>query len=608
MKSKLLFFFLFIFISCCGLVSCHDDDNDGVSEETTTDAYSPVSLSDSVQINASVLIYSDVTDVLSTPIKLRIHTSANSISNAQVVFITSSSLDANKDALKALIDNRGIVVVADPDETSLKQFIENLDLQITSPSNINDLDVFAISGNETFSQEYVYSHKSDTDVSGQLNSLVSWINTQLAENNFSYDISDAVQPDITSFEGSQVFTLTFPYKLEKEIDKLASSNPDNLTGTGQVIVSYTVRPLFAFEGQSGSGDYYIINASINPSSTNMFHQPYSSKHGGYSTYICGYYLTSFSYETSIVDNNGSETNVGLFPTLSGSENPTPNTTVGATSYSESMTNSFNWSVTAKGSVKAAIGVTDSTGHKPKASAGVGAEAEVSATIGGGVSYTKSQTRSVSDLDIALSYAANSGYHYGFQFNNLPRTKTDKQNIPAPPIVAQNGQDLYQSCIIYVPRTKNNDVTHFWLKTTITSLNFQCAYYTTNFSLKFHDYTMSDLTEAPTWTKWTQLEAPPRTPTGIIYLTNNFAKGEITKVLFSQYDSSGKLIKTFTVDNKTLQPGGVFYNILPLGKYGVEFTVEADRVETKYKLPSDKYVDVTLGSENELTTSTRFQKM
>lgn len=71
---------------------------------------------------------------------------------------------------------------------------------------------------------------------------------------------------------------------------------DYIEGSGAINVSFDIYQVHCYEGQAGSGDYYIVNMSSSVSNNDMYKGRWSNRHGGTYVRICGFYGKAFAME------------------------------------------------------------------------------------------------------------------------------------------------------------------------------------------------------------------------------------------------------------------------------------------------------------------------
>ena len=205
------------------------------------------------------------------------------------------------------------------------------------------------------------------------------------------------------------------------VRKLPGSNPDYIDGSGSVGITLDIYQIHCYKGENpnNAGDYYLINMHGFLASSNMYIGKKRNRHGGCYVRYCGMYAKSLKTEFIPWNENTNKPYSTTDVILRGK--PTPESTNGHTSYTTSSSFSLNTELSVSGS----IGKEDG-----KAKMGIGAEAK----IGAGWTWSESETRSISDMDIVNAYSTTNPYDtiptskvgYNLVFNNLPRFRWSQQ--------------------------------------------------------------------------------------------------------------------------------------------------------------------------------------
>jgi len=177
----------------------------------------------------------------------------------------------------------------------------------------------------------------------------------------------------------------------------------------------------------------------------MYQGRYTSRHGLVYCRICGFYLEKLTTTSEIITTSGYSARFPSFGT------PMPTTTVGQTSYSSGL----SWNL--GGSLSGTIG----------------SSMLLCGTISGGVTFSNTQDRSISDVDVLLN-TSGSNVKYEYPFNNLPYYWALK--ITDPPAISVNDAEFVQDWVWRVPESKDGETRSFQIRNTISPQYGSCHFY------------------------------------------------------------------------------------------------------------------------------------
>lgn len=215
----------------------------------------------------------------------------------------------------------------------------------------------------------------------------------------------------TRYAYSDVITFT----ANERVRKLPGSKPDSIRGgSGAVTLGFNIYQIHCYESSPTPGDYYLVELDAALASDNMYKGKWWNLHGGTYVRICGFYAKDFTVEC--IPWNNKENKPYSFQNVELVGESKPSTVNGATSY----TNDFTFNVGASASISAG----GEFGTEVKKAV------EGKAKLSMGWSWTESDTRTISDTDIANLSGAYTGYPgitaskvaYKLVFNNLPKYK------------------------------------------------------------------------------------------------------------------------------------------------------------------------------------------
>lgn len=395
-------------------------------------------------------------------------------SQAEIIILLSSGLQANESLVKDAWENGKTIVEVNPDYTSHKKFwaatdapdcmIEpNDDLLLLARHNLmcyvmqdpfvldgflsnNDIeeDKEASASNENLEDEDKEVVDFDEEVEyldTKLDSFVEWLNENSLLKNANEEVPEYMEfeQELSKFIESSNFTQTYIRSLpvgadDYQLCKIALSKPDRVSRHSMVEVKITITPLYAYEmNGDDSGDYYFVTVRVNSRNHDLFGK-YTKKHGGIKTYAFAFFSEDIHWTADL----GVKKDVN---TVEFFKEPMPQTTMGATEYGSGFS--------------AALNVTGQGGA-------VGDVPTGNLTVGGTFTWNNSISRQMSDLEISQK-TRGSMVDYDYFCRNF--TKNDDVN-KAVPLIARSDQYCYASWCWHVKGTKDNDTTKFAFNFTI----------------------------------------------------------------------------------------------------------------------------------------------
>jgi hypothetical protein len=221
----------------------------------------------------------------------------------------------------------------------------------------------------------------------------------------------------------QTITLSFPITVKGVLAHVFLSGYDTLTKSGAIQVTTQIYPLYAFADQSAPGDYYLMHQEVTIPNAQWYNGRWTNKHGGVYVRLCAFFMNNFKIRNYLKGLQSGKT-----VTL---HNTSPQTTVGQTVY----TSGFSWSL--EGSL---TGGTQN--GKPVATM----------TAKAGVTFSNTQSRTVSDVDIA-NLSGGTEAAWSIKFNNLAYFESNSIKEPALP--SRSTQLLYTDWVWRVQGTADN---------------------------------------------------------------------------------------------------------------------------------------------------------
>lgn len=387
------------------------------------------------------------------------------------------------------------------------------------------------------------------------------------------------QQEATNVFNSQTVGFNRDYKLHRVVGQVLWSDEDTLDGNGNASATYTVTPLHAFDDQAGHGDYYLVNATYTIANANMYHPNHKNWHGGVQVRIGGFCLSNCDIEASIYSGDAKIDNVKLF-----SSSPKPETTIDTHTYT--VTDSWNIGGSVTGGVKG------SASEK-----GDSIEGNGSLTFNWGVAHSKSDTYSVSDLNVKNNSDSNVA-RFSIQNRNVVDFDWGSDyGIKDCAEFAKSSLIFHATWIWYLPNVVDvDDKTQFTIKTTIKPTYKSCRFYSTK-----ADYDeWYDTLECNGDCK---LELPNRLPSGYVEIKND-TDDTITNVTLYEKDMYGKPVY---VSQSSFAKYAVAKFCMPTGKFFIEFERGKTASEKRtYRYKNNDGFEITRGNTVNMVASFDFE--
>ena len=328
---------------------------------------------------------------------------------------------------------------------------------------------------------------------------------------------------------------TFPFTAHKKVNQAGAYKADYIDGEGSINVAFDVYQIHCYEDYPGHGDYYLVDMTATVANNGMYKGKWWNNHYGTYVRICGLYGKSFEIECAPVTDAETKIPLGTDKVkFTASGFPTPSTTVGKTDYSRSVSQSL--------SVGVSIGGAKDGNNKQR-----GGGANISA----GWSWTKSESRELSDTDIQNNSSGNI-VRYKLNFNNLPQFKWSEERgfDEGKSWTYRSTSEIRAYWIWHVPAAKDDDeekplCIRFRAKPTYGAMSF----ITTKADLKTLDFT--DIGNVEQVFEITNFIREQR---GGVIINNNFTDNTAIKKV-SIYKASDTARKTVLWESKeTIVPG------------------------------------------------------
>ena len=514
-------------------------------------------------------------------IKRRTNNNVN-IEEALLILVDGNNFISNDEIIKKAYNRGATIAVIEPNLAELKQWKEDNSLGFICHEK-EGLLVYA------FNNEYEFYTMDDPSVNTDdihhklSNSFINWANSKAPIANHPTTRSNT--EDIRSFYSSQSITHTYSISVNQEIANVILSNPDRLTKSSTVDVSYNIYPMHAFSTTTAPGDYYLVEASIVAHNGNMYKGKWTSRHGGVYARLCGYYMSKLEFNTVFLDEDKKEFTSVKFPA---GQTPHPGTTVGSTSY----TDGFSWAI--NGNISGGRSGNDKI---------------LTGDVGFEVGWNNSQTRDCQDVEITLnSTPSNIGYKY--EINNLPTTAGLTVD-PKIPKVAVNDMDMYASWVWYVPSAKDYSEETYQLRMTVVPYYTAYHWYSTR-----ADFATKGPYAAISGDKRIETRAlfpPCRIPTGLLTITNTSRERQYVGNIQIWKKGSTSSKPEYTI-NQTISSNAIGSTgtgteasiILPVGEYTIKCEMYnkqdgGEKYDIRY-LESDGYTTITIGETKILNPS------
>lgn len=412
---------------------------------------------------------------------------------ALLLLVGANDLESNTETITAALERGAILAITNPDKTQTAAWCSTHGYSYAGDETNTDDKHLICAFNNHFDYYFLDDFMDDNpshDYNTLINSFVSWVNTQSqTTNTATYRTKSASTNDIKELFHAQTITHTSHIGIvEGELAHVALSKPDRLTKYTTVDASYTIYPLYSFEANTTSGDFYVVEGTFTIHNAGMYQGQWTKRHGGVKARLCGFYLSAFNIDVTFCDNQMKPYSNVDFPA---GATPVPETTIGATTY----TSGFSWGLS--GSISGGFANNKPTG---------------SLTFGGNVGWNNSTSRQISDLNIEKN-APNGAVNYTLTVNNLP-TK-GKHDVPS---IAKSDLTLNQTWVWHVPATRDNSTENFAIQVNIKPTYQGYHWYSSHADFATRTFNCSSAENDMNFSA--KLIAPNRIPTGQLTLVNS----------------------------------------------------------------------------------------
>lgn len=540
---------------------------------------------------------------------------ASDSENAAIIILDGTALEANKDILNKHYNNNRIIILCDPDFSVYNRIAGEFGWPVVSNDNEeSELFAFSLAGTcdlltpeqpiiidnpeilpgsdedltiptATPNEEGIIE-KYETPSFEEITTLENIIGPFINAVNSLFVVLDGTKangsPDLAKYV-SDFKAITIPVKLC--FAETALSDKDYVTGNYQVGFRYKYEPLYAYQGQNSSGDYYIMNVTYESYTGSVFTgEDAERSHGAVSLYYTGAYLRSFGVRTYIKAITG--TNDGKPVFIQGHE-PIPGTDIDAKDFSETR----SWSIGG--------GVTGGWNWSK------GGGGNLSGDFNWGISRSSTVSYKVMDLSVSntrLIDTNGDNAQWTFTCNNLPQ-KNGKRHITKPcPKIARTTAAFQTNWIWHMNKYSDGDTTS--VGNMIAEFHPILGISRNGFWYKYVNY-QYDLGVKSVAVK---MVVPNRIPFGTIRVKNTFTDGTvISDIVVKEYPSGTEPVYTSYGDFSASDQCEI--SLRP-GKYSISFKGTKGPEISTYTL-KDNYFEIKK-RQNDLDVATldaisRFKK-
>lgn len=385
------------------------------------------------------------------------------------------------------------------------------------------------------------------------------------------------QQEATSVFNSQTVGFNCDYSLRRVVGQVLWSDEDVLEGKGNSAATYVITPIHAFDDQAGHGDYYLVNATYTIANANMYQPNHKNWHGGVQVRIGGFCLSQCDIESSIYCGDKKIDAIKLF-----SSSPKPETTIDTHTYN--VTDSWNIGGSVTGGIKG--GVSEK---------GASIEGNGAVTFNWGVAHSKSDSYSVSDLNVRNNSDSNTA-----RFSLVNRNVVDfdwgcEYGLKDCAEFAKSSLIFHATWIWYIPAVTDEDEnTQFSIKTVIKPTYKSCRFYST-----YSDY--NEWFDTLNNEGICELSIPNRQPSGYVEIKNDTDE-TITDVTL--HDIMG--VPTY-VSKSSFEKGSTAKFCTPTGKIFITLKRGKTASEKKTYVYNSKDTELTRGNTLNLVASFDFEE-
>ena len=441
MKTKIFFFAA----AASVMLACSDNNDNPIVDPDEGRESEVVEFNPVVLYNAAAYVAPGVDADLCIALGYGIMELSAEATTEKHVFIVNKLTDIDEAVLQEIFERGKTVAVVYPVKLEIEAFAQSHDWLDIDTEDVGDgLLLYAFNNTRHYATVELPVEGGDPVVAN-LNRAKRYyvhLSSWLTEMNklYLHVASPGDSNSIESFGGSFHWSATRGFSVDDfNYMTLPSSDPDYISGSGSITVSYDIYCVHVYEGQEGQGDYYAVRLSASIANADMWKgRGYGPKHGASKARYCGFYCNYFQTESRLCKTaNIDDLADVIFPA---SCTPSPATTQSTTSYTDSQNFSLE--------------LSESVGTDGKAQ--VGAKQ--------GWSWGHTEKRDISDVNIANQTYGNVA-QWQLQFQNLPYYKySEDYGFKVPEGVVYDGtSELHASWLWYDGNGKDNqDKDAYWL--------------------------------------------------------------------------------------------------------------------------------------------------
>ena len=422
-----------------GMASCVDNSDNPVADTPTGNGEGTEKFDPEVLLQGKVYLAEGLADYLKQAFEWGVSDVTTTPEDDADFVLVAKLTDVSEDYLKQVYSNGGVIAVLYPDAAELEAYRDGHDwLNIDTKNVESDLMLFAFNNEDNYyyikpplvdegfdpillqmmAAEYNYIY-----IASMLNDVMEYLMSDGTDDwndmqNFARATAAArkapanEKAKMEDFAGHIHEHVYQPFLINHTFRQLWLSDPDEMNGTFSMNTEYDIYTVHVYEGEAGAGDYYGVKMTATISSGDIWKGKGWNKHGG--TYVrwCGAYTTDFYAESHLTSKNSTadadwieNTNDRISFTANGS--PSPETTVGKTTYEDK--NSFSLSMSH--SIGGKLG-TNEKGNE----AGLNIDL---LSVKEGWEWSHSEKRDISDVDILNEQKNGNWARWHLVFNNLP---------------------------------------------------------------------------------------------------------------------------------------------------------------------------------------------
>ena len=576
MKTTLKSLMLFAMTMLLGMTSCSSEDLPVIVEDDPGGSeFIPTTL-----LDGSAYLADDIDKDLRQAFTWAVSKVLDAPTKDMDILVVNKLTDVSADVVKNAYEKFSFIAVVNPKADELKAYSEANDWININTENLNE-SVFIYCFNRGHRNYYVEKPQQSEDS----DPLLDYINrdqsyyvfiSSMLNDIMSYSVGGADEggdnSNLEDFAGHYHNQVSKNFTVNQTFREILLSDPDVLRGSFSMTSCFDIYMAHVYEGEPGAGDYYAVKMTSSIASADLWKGKGWNRHGGVYVRYCGAYCTSFITEAHLIsgDDWDEDTTDKLQFTAGGF--PSPSTTVGQTTYQDTNSFSLTMSQTVSGG----------------AAQGKGAHVEGQLGFSEGWTWSQSESRSISDVDVVNETKNGNWARWRLAFNNLPTFDWDQdygfdvKNNQA----ARGTMDIHASWLWYDKTGKDDEDREPYTL---------CAWLQGNYEIQSFITTKADLDATRFQGQSTfrfQLPKMVNTKAGILKVKNDMADGmTISNVKVTNADT-GEVYTEFpnTVPNGGEQSLGCYSTH---NNYMVTFKAKKDGEDAKvYKYTLNPAVVVT----------------